>query len=190
MFPRERLGLSQSTAVVHSMCPTCHRFTQTSHSGDTADDDVAPFVPLLDYFPVRTIVVQPDSPCAVVRTRRRARPHRRRSSLDATRHGREWAVTHPVSCCARALRAGGDTRAPRRRVEARVRGDHGAPFAGRRGCSAVSLLSHTRHAADADVAGPNHHTTTPLLPVARRWVACCLARTSNNVVNSQCCHVV
>ena len=163
---------------------------QTSHSVDTADDDVALVVPLLDYFPVRTIVVQPDSPCVVLRTRRRARPHRRRSSLDASRHGREWAATHPGSCCARALRACGDTRAPRQRVEARVRGDRDASFAGRRGCSAASLLSHTRHAADADDAGPNHHRTTPLLPVARRWVACCLARTSTSVANSQCCHAV
>ena len=193
MFPRGRPGLSRSTTVEHSMCLTCHRFPQTSHSVDTADDDVALVVPLLWYSPGRTIVVQPDSPCAVLRNRRRARPHRRRSSLDASRHGREWADTHLGFCCARALRACGDTRTPRRRVEARVRVDHDAPFAGRRGCSTVSLLLHTRHAADADVAEPNHHRTTPLLPVARRWVACyeCyLARTLNNVANSQCCHAV
>ena len=31
------------------------------------------------------------------------------SSLDASRHGREWPVTHPVSCRARALRVCGDS---------------------------------------------------------------------------------
>ena len=52
-----------------------------------------------------------------------------RSSLDPSRHGREWPAKHPGSRRTRALRANRDTRAPRQRLEARVGGDHDAPFA-------------------------------------------------------------
>ena len=185
---RGRPDSAQSTAMAHSMYPTCHCYSHTPHWAGMAVDDVVQVVPLLGHFLKRTTVGKHDSQCAAHRIRRRVRPHTRRSFPDASQHGRVLSARRLGFCSFPECRGCADKRAPQRRVEVRGRGDHDAPFVGPHGCPTVLLLSDKRRAADADAVAPIRHPTIHLRPAARRSAICCLARTSGNAASSQCCH--